>query len=246
MISTAFSIPDELVKLLRQTQHIAVLTGAGVSAESGVPTFREAQTGLWRRYDPAELATPEAFERNPQLVWDWYHWRRELVQQAQPNPAHHALVQLAKHFSQLDLLTQNVDGLHQQAGSQNVIELHGNLHRTRRQDGTVVTHWNTHQQPPRCPTSGQLLRPDVVWFGEALPEHALEAALQSAHRCGLFLSVGTSSLVYPAAELPLVALSRGIPVVEINPDATPLSPRASFCLHGPAGVVLPALVSSLI
>jgi len=245
MVTTVFAIPEPLRETLKNARHITALTGAGVSAESGVPTFREAQTGLWSRYDPADLATPEAFQRNPGLVWDWYTWRRELVSQAAPNPAHHALVRLGRRVPRLDLITQNVDGLHQRAGSAAVIELHGNLSRIRRMDGVEVHHWDARQKPPRCPETGQLLRPDVVWFGEMLPARALEAALDSARHCDLFLSIGTSTLVYPAAELPFIALRRRVPVIEINPDRTPLSTQADYTLQGLAGTVLPALLATL-
>jgi len=245
MPTNTFSVPASLLQTLREARRITVLTGAGVSAESGVPTFREAQTGLWSRYDPGDLATPEAFQRNPQLVWDWYAWRRELVSRAEPNPAHFVLATLARRVPRLDLITQNVDGLHQRAGSRDVIELHGNLSRIRRTDGTVVQHWDETQKPPRCTDTGQLLRPDVVWFGEMLPANALETAIDSTRHCDLFFSIGTSTLVYPAAELPFIALRQRVPVVEVNPDRTPISDHATHALTGPAGVVLPALLSSL-
>lgn len=243
MVATEFPFPEALRDLLLGARHIAVLTGAGVSAESGVPTFREAQTGLWSRYDPTELATPEAFQRNPQLVWDWYAWRRQLVLGVEPNAAHHALAALAHRVPRLDIITQNVDRLHQRAGSTEVIELHGCLLRIRRMDGVQVEHWDDEQSPPRCPDTGQLLRPDVVWFGEPLPQTALDAAMESTNHCDLFFSVGTSSLVYPAAELPFIARGRQVPVVEINPDQTPLSDHADHVLRGPAGIILPKLLS---
>lgn len=222
---------------------MAVLTGAGVSAESGVPTFRDAQTGLWAQYRPEDLATPRAFERNPRLVWEWYAWRRNLVAGAKPNPAHTTLAKMQTRFSQYHLITQNVDGLHQRAGSRDVIELHGNIARTKCFDeGTVVATWpDTGDVPPRCPHCGGLLRPDVVWFEESLPQAEMERALRAARTCDLFLSIGTSTVVYPAASLPFEALHTGATVVEINPEPTPFTDDAHFVLPGAAGEVLPEL-----
>jgi NAD-dependent deacetylase len=211
-----------------------------------VPTFRDAQTGLWARFDPAELASPQAFARDPKLVWEWYEWRRQLVARAQPNPGHHALVTLAGRVPRMTLITQNVDNLHQAAGSHDVIELHGNLQRTMcSREHTLLDEWvDTGELPPRCPACGAYLRPDVVWFGESLPPQALFAAVAAAHDCDVFLSIGTSALVPPAASLPFEALSRGAAVVEINAGATPLTASATFVLRGPAGQLLPALVEA--
>jgi NAD-dependent deacetylase len=239
-----FDIPPELARRLRGARHVAVLTGAGISAESGIPTFRDAQTGLWARYDPQDLATPQAFQRNPRLVWEWYAWRRELVARAAPNPAHHALVAIERRIPQLTLITQNVDGLHQQAGSQNVVELHGNITRTTCfDDHQLVERWEaTDEPPPRCPRCGGRLRPDVVWFGERLPEAALTTAQAAAASCDLFFSIGTSGMVEPAASLPLLALRRGAVVVVVNPEIKPSDGPTLYGLCGPAGSVLPALV----
>ncbi len=236
--------PEGLVAALRSARHVAVLTGAGISAESGIPTFREAQTGLWARYDPEELASPQAFRRNPRLVWEWYEWRRELVRNAAPNAGHLALARIALMVPQLTLITQNVDGLHQQAGSPDVIELHGNITRNRCFDEDIVVSAPAAMghTPPLCPHCGGLLRPDVVWFGEALPLPALTAAFKAARDCDLFLCVGTSALVHPAASLPLEALAHQILTVEVNPARTPFSPYADYVLSGPAGEVLPALL----
>jgi NAD-dependent deacetylase len=223
---------------------MAVLTGAGISAESGVPTFRDAQTGLWAKFRPEELATPEAFRRHPRRVWEWYAARRAQAGSVQPNAGHHALAELEGRMGEFALITQNVDGLHQRGGSRQVLELHGNVMRTRCFDeGVIVTAWpETDEVPPRCPRCGGLLRPDVVWFGEALPVQVLERARRAAHDCEMFLSVGTSGLVYPAAGLIDVALSGIACVVEINPDPTPYANRVAYALAGPAGQVLPALV----
>jgi NAD-dependent deacetylase len=240
-------IPPELIARFARAQRVTVLTGAGVSAESGVPTFRDAQTGLWANFKPEELATPRAFRRNPRMVWEWYAWRRKLVATVQPNPAHRALVDLAKRFPHFTLITQNVDGLHQRAGSQDVVELHGNIARTKCFDeGTIVTHWEeTGEVPPRCPRCGGMLRPDVVWFEEDLPAKALQLAFDRSADCDVFLSVGTSALVYPAADLPFRALDAGATVVEINPNLTPLSASAHYVLAGAAGVVLPELLKAI-
>lgn len=236
-------IPQGLLDSLCKAGHVVVLTGAGVSAESGVPTFRDAQSGLWARYQPEELATPEAFRRNPRLVWDWYTWRRELVAALQPNPGHYALAEMAR-YTHLTLITQNVDGLHQKAGSPEVIELHGNLQRVKcQEEDRVVESWGDQKEvPPRCPRCGGLLRPDVVWFGEALPQEALESAWAAAESCELFFSVGTSSQVQPAASLPYLAYDRGVPVIEINPNETTLTPYSAYFLRGRSGEILPELV----
>ena len=239
----ASALPKGVVSALRDAQRVVALTGSGISAESGVPTFREAQTGLWERFDPQELATPEAFARDPRLVWEWYEWRRELVTSARPNPGHDALAKLERELPSFTLVTQNVDGLHQRAGSENAIELHGNIMRTLCSvEGVLVEDFEPDAKPPSCPNCGAPLRPGVVWFGEMLPAGTLEAASEAAKECDLFLSVGTSSLVYPAAALPYEALAHGATLVEVNLDQTPLTPRADFVLAGAAGEVLPALV----
>ncbi len=237
--------PAELVETLAAANKVAVLTGSGVSAESGVPTFRDAQTGMWERYRAEDLATPEAFLRNPRLVWEWYEWRRNLVRQAQPNACHYALARLESHLPQFTLITQNVDGLHQRAGSQNVIELHGNITRNKCFfENLVVDQWaDSEGIPPACPHCGGPLRPDVVWFGEALPIPALELAWKATQDCELFFSIGTSGIVYPAASLPFLALERGIPIIEINPNETPLTERATYVLKGKAGMILPDLIA---
>ncbi len=237
--------PSNLIQALRDAEHVVALTGSGISAESGVPTFREAQVGLWERYAPQQLATPEAFAKDPGLVWEWYEWRRSLVAKATPNPGHKALAELERRIPDFTLVTQNVDGLHARAASRNLIELHGNVLRSKCSlEGEVAEpEENDDSVPPRCPRCGAPLRPDVVWFGEMLPAGALEAASEAARTCDLLFSIGTSSLVYPAAALPYEALENGATLVEINPSETPLTRHAAFVLRGPAGEVLPDLLS---
>lgn len=229
--------------ILSSANSICVLTGAGISQESGVPTFR-GDGGLWKRYRPEDLATPEAFARNPLLVWEWYAWRRELIHRAQPNAAHLALVRLetmlaAKPGGKFILLTQNVDGLHERAGSRNVVRLHGDIWQLRctscgaeRQDYAVPLE----PFPPRCSCSS-IMRPGVVWFGEALPEEAWGRAAAAAASCELFLVIGTSALVHPAASLPLLGKRSGARLIEINPDPTPLSDLADVTIQAKAAEV---------
>jgi len=239
---------DRVVSWIRDAQHVAVLTGAGISAESGLSTFRDKQTGLWAKYRPEDLATPQAFQRNPRMVWEWYEWRRGVASQAEPNPGHHALAQIQAARPGFFLATQNVDGLHGRAGSRNLVELHGNIRRTIcfEHQHPAESWAPTDEPPPRCAACGSLLRPDVVWFGEPLRGDALARAQQAAAQCDLFLSIGTSTMVYPAAELPFIAGSNGATVIEINPDFTPLSKLADFVLREKAGVALPAVASAML
>lgn len=240
------TIPEALLDALRAARHMCVLTGSGVSAESGVPTFREAQTGLWEKFDPQQLATPEAFLSDPALIWRWYRWRRELVAGVEPNPGHFALVELENSVPQLTLITQNVDGLHQRAGSSHVTEYHGNLFADHCfVENCVVTDADMSVDVPLCPGCGGMLRPGVVWFGEAIPAHALQAADSAASSCDVFLSIGTSSLVWPAAGLAEIAQQSGASVIEINLDPTPLTDSSHFALSGKSGVVLPELLNCL-
>jgi NAD-dependent deacetylase len=239
------AIADELSTALREARSVVVLTGAGVSAESGVPTFRDALTGLWANFDPLELATPAAFRRNPKLVWDWYAERRVQVGRVQPNPGHYAIARIEANVPRFLLATQNVDGLHARAGSRRLVELHGNIARVRcsREARRIVDAWDdASDAPPRCPHCGAYLRPDVVWFEEDLPAHALIAAEDAARECEVLIVAGTSGEVYPAAALPQHAKAAGALVVEVNPAPTPLSSLASHALRAPAGVALPALV----
>jgi NAD-dependent deacetylase len=227
----------------RQFQRIAVLTGAGISAESGVPTFR-GEAGLWRQYHPEELATPAAFARDPELVWEWYDWRRGLIARCRPNPAHYTLADIEARLPDFTLITQNVDGLHRLVGNQRVLELHGDIWRMRcTHEGTTRLDRTTPLPdiPPRCAGCGALLRPDVVWFGESLPADVLESAFAASAACHLMLVVGTSAVVQPAASLPLFAKQNGAALVEINPQSTPLTDYADLSLRQPAAQALPQL-----
>lgn len=239
----ATGLTDEVVARLQSATRVAVLTGAGVSAESGVPTFRDAQTGLWARYDPTELATPQAFLRHPRLVWDWYAYRRKIVEAAEPNAGHYALVDLEQHYPSFTLITQNVDGLHWRAGSRDLLELHGNISRVRCFEcAAYAPGWDDEGElPPRCARCGGLLRPDVVWFGEGLPEQELRQAYRAAERAQVFLSIGTSAMVQPAASLPLIARRAGAYLIEINMEETALSVMADCWLQGKSGDILPEL-----
>ncbi len=236
-------LPEALVDTLRSARHVCVLTGAGVSAESGVPTFREAQEGLWANYDPMQLATPEGFASDPKLVWEWYRWRREQVVNVEPNPAHIGLAQLQDLVPTLTLVTQNVDNLHQRAGSRDVIEFHGNILVDRCFVEGCVIETPLRGDIPLCPGCGAPVRPGVVWFGEAIPEEALNLSFAAASDCDVFLSIGTSSLVYPAAGLVDIARQNKAVTVEVNPD--PTRTGFDFVLENKAGTAIPELVNSL-
>ena len=243
------TLTGDLVERLISAERWLVLTGSGVSAASGVPTFRDAQTGLWAKYDAQSLATPDAFRNNPTLVWDWYVWRRGLIAKADPNPAHYALAELGAVKPSLTLVTQNVDGLHQRAGSKAVVEFHGNIARNRCFECGIVadtaTETEPESRPPTCQRCGGLLRPDVVWFGEAIPQAALAAAGEAAAAAEVFLSVGTAAAVYPAAGLAQAAAVAGATIVEINTERTPLSPLADHVLDGSAASWLPAIAAAV-
>jgi NAD-dependent deacetylase len=253
LIIVAVSLDDgirELVRRLRSRPRVTVVTGAGVSAASGIPTFR-GPGGLWRNFRPEELATPEAFARDPRLVWEWYAWRRELVARARANRAHEVLAAWSRRYEGFTLVTQNVDGLHERAGTRNIVRYHGSLWELRCSEGCAASpeSWPDEaatfaELPPRCPHCGGLARPGVVWFGEPIPAQARRAA-QEATACGLFLAIGTSSLVYPAAALAGEAASRGAFTVEINPEATPASAGADLVLPGPAEELLDRVESLL-
>ena len=233
----------ELVDALLRANRVAVLTGAGISAESGIPTFR-GEEGLWNKFRAEELATPEAFSRDPKLVWEWYDWRRGIIAQKKPNPGHKILARWENTFPAFSLITQNIDGLHQKAGSKNISELHGNIWKVRcTEEGTVTENYDIplKEIPPRCSSCGALLRPHVVWFGESLSSSVLNAAFLISSSCNVMFVVGTSAVVQPAASLPLAAAEAGAKVVEINPDPTPLTSYADFSIKGKAGKILPMI-----
>jgi NAD-dependent deacetylase len=243
------------VALLREAEYVVVLTGAGMSAESGVPTFRDALTGWWAQYAPEDLATEHAFRRDPDRVFAWYVTRLHAVRRAQPHAGYHALVELARRYEDaFTVVTQNVDGLHSRAGSRDVVELHGSLEAFRciacRHPGSADAMARLEDgaeaiRPPACEKCGNFMRPGVVWYGEMLPADAMERATLAAQAAEVALVVGTSSLVYPAAELPSLVAAAGGRVVEINPDETPLSRRADVRWPAAAGEALPALVAAL-
>ncbi len=237
---------EKLLNRLSEATTVVVLTGAGISAASGVPTFR-GKDGLWNKFNPQELANVDAFLRNPKLVWEWYAWRRELIKKVKPNMGHYALVDLENFFSEFSIITQNVDNLHQLAGSKNVIELHGNIMRNKCHNcGKPYTEEpDPGSELPSCPHCGGLIRPDVVWFGELLPPDAIERAQQLSREAEVFMSVGTSATVEPAASLPYLAKGNGAYVLEINPEITPLSSVADESIHEPADKVLPMLVIAM-
>lgn len=239
---------DDQVLLARRhlasARNVTVLTGAGISADSGVPTFRGAE-GLWRTYRAEDLATPEAFERDPRLVWEWYNWRRELIATKQPNPAHDALVKLEQRWTdRMWLITQNVDGLHRAAGSQRLSEIHGNIWKVRCTGCGVISE--NREIPlrilPACRLCRALLRPHIVWFGESLWEEDLRRCDQAIRSCDLFLVIGTSGVVYPAAGFASVAKGVGALVIEINLDSTPQSNLVDLSLKGRAKDLVPLLL----
>lgn len=239
---------DEARDALHDARSVAVLTGAGVSAESDIPTFRDAQTGMWAAFDPRQLASPEGFADDPERVWNWYLWRRELVARSRPNAGHDALAALQRIRPGVTLITQNVDGFHQQAGARDVLELHGNLQRTicSVTHRVIDTDWlERHAEtfPPPSPHHADgLARPDVVWFGEALPAAVIEAAFDAASSCELMLVAGTSGEVHPATSLPFIARDHGARIIDVNPERTPISRIADWHLVGSSARWLPALV----
>jgi NAD-dependent deacetylase len=238
-------IPANLLKALSEARYVVFFTGAGVSAESGIKTFRDSD-GLWAKFKPHELASPEGFMSNPQRVWDWYKHRREVINDSQPNAGHKAIAQFENMFLNFALITQNVDRLHQRAGSRRVYELHGNLEENYCFDCKTPYHGETFYEDriPACPECGGKIRPNVVWFGENLPEEAMDASALAAVECDVFFSVGTSTEVYPAAQLPFLAKDNGAFVVEVNPSRTSLSPYVDVMLQAPSEVALPALMEA--
>lgn len=237
----------KLIERLYKAYNVVVLTGAGISAASGVPTFR-GKDGLWNKFNPEELANVDAFLKNPELVWEWYQWRRNLIKNVKPNLGHYALVDLEGFYNEFTLITQNVDNLHQLAGSRNVIELHGNIMRNKCHSCGRLYEEEVefkNGELPTCPHCGGLIRPDVVWFGEMLPADAIQSAQQAAAAAEVFFSIGTSAQVEPAASLPYLAKGNGAYLVEINPEPTPLTDVADEAFLMPAEEVLPLLVIAL-
>ncbi len=235
------SLIRQTAGFMRAGMKIAVLTGAGVSAESNIPTFR-GKDGWWKNHRPEDMATPEAFERNPAFVWEWYGHRQKMIRKCRPNNAHHAIARLEKLFDDFTLITQNVDNLHQQAGSRKILELHGNIFKARCMKEGLITDFLLQEEPlPRCGNCGALLRPHVVWFGETLDSGVIRSAMEAAINCDLFIVAGTSAMVQPAASLPLYARSEGAMVVEINPDPTPISALVNLSINIPAGEAMPEI-----
>jgi NAD-dependent deacetylase len=243
-----------LLETLRLAQRVVVSTGAGVSAESGIATYRDAVSGLWEHFDPQRFATPQAFQSDPSLVWAWYECRRAQVGQTEPNPGHLAIAALERRVPHFTLITQNIDNLHERAGSSNPVHLHGSMFAARCVDCSRPADFpevdipditvECRIDPPRCEHCAGLVRPGVVWFGEDLPAGALKTAVETAANCDVLLSVGTSHTVYPAAELPFIAAKMGALVIQVNPEPTQLDQIAQFNLHGTAAQVLPALISA--
>lgn len=246
MSSTSLTIPRIWLETIRNAQRIVVLTGAGISAESGIPTFRDLETGLWQNVDHEQVASLRGFQQNPSLVWRWHAELAQKISQTQPNPAHYALAALEERVPQLDILTQNIDGLHQRAGSKRVVELHGSLaHVKCSQDGLPVESWDSQEQPPRCPRCGAYLRHDVVWFGEMLASDRLEFAYNAIDQCDLLFAIGTSGQVEPAASFPIRAFERGAHVVIINLDVETSVSLQVAKFNAPAGKFLPALFKAV-
>lgn len=236
---------EKVAKLVSRAKMLVFLTGAGVSRESGIPTFREAQTGMWANYDPERLATPQGFLADPPLVWRWYDSRRAILNDVQPNPGHYAIAELERQVPKVLVVTQNIDGLHAKAGSTDVVELHGNITRFHcfaggHAAGEVALGL---QEPPRC-HCGSMLRPGVVWFGEALPPAELHRATREVQNADVVFVVGTSGLVYPAASIPYIAKDSGATLVEVNPEDTPITEIADVFLKGPSGEILPRVVAA--
>jgi NAD-dependent deacetylase len=234
---------SSFARVLHKAEKVSVLTGSGVSAESGIPTFRGKQ-GLWKQFRAEELATLQAFSQNPATVWEWYDWRRSIIASKKPNLGHQVLAEWEDIFPEFTLITQNIDGLHQKAGSHDVIELHGNIWKLRCVNEGIITENHAphlEQLPPRCKQCGALLRPHVVWFGEALDMGLLQTAIAKASESDVILVVGTSAVVYPAAAIPHSAADAGAQLVEINPEQTPLSEYADWSFRGKAGEILPKI-----
>ncbi|RCK75149.1 MAG: NAD-dependent protein deacetylase of SIR2 family [Ignavibacteriae bacterium] len=237
-------LSEKLINVLKSAQSVAVLTGAGISAESGVPTFR-GDDGLWKKFRPEELANFNAFIRNTEIVWEWYKYRKQLIANVKPNPGHYALVEMENIFPEFAIITQNVDNLHRRAGSKKIFELHGNIQRNycigckkEFSDEIIFSKFEV----PKCDVCNDLIRPGVVWFGELLPEDQWNEAEKSTRTCDIFFTIGTSGVVYPAASLPYIAKESGAFVIEINPEPTQITSIVDEFLQGKSGEILPELV----
>lgn len=236
--------PQSFLEKLHQAKHIAILTGAGISAESGIATFRDPD-GLWAKFNPAELASTDGFMANPHLVWEWYMYRVDIVNKSSPNLGHKAIAEMQKLFPKVTIVTQNVDRLHQSAGAEDVIELHGNIVTNRCFDCGKPFNGETNLPKgilPKCESCGGRIRPNVIWFGEMLPVDAIESASIAAQTCDMFFSIGTSAEVYPAADLPYQAKQFGAYLVEVNPNDTPLTRYSDLKIAKPAGEGLPEIL----
>lgn len=241
-------LPDNIERRLRDAKRIVALTGGGMAAESGVPAFAAAHVGSWARYDVSELATPQAFVRNPRLVWEWYDYRRKLAEQTLPSPAHYALVHLEQHYPEFTLVTQTIDGLHWRAGSRDLIELNGSLRRSRCfEAGHVALSWEDDGEiPPHCVHCGSLLRPDVVMFGEGLPQSELRRARAAVEQCDVFICVGSVGAIEPIASFPFIARRAGAYVLTIAPDESIYTLMADHVIAATPGMILPHLVTRII
>lgn len=239
--------------IIRSTKRLVIFTGAGVSKESGIPTFRDALDGVWEQYDPEELGTAQGFKKNPSRVWDWFAYRRNIAQDAQPNPGHFALAELTNRYEPSVVITQNVDDLHERAGSWNTLHLHGSLFRFKCFDGCQGDPTpiilddlpDADASPPKCPQCGGWVRPDVVWFREVLPENILNAAYQWVNQCDVMIVVGTTGLIIPAAHLPRIAHEQGAKIIEVNPAYSMITRYADVKLEAPAGEALPLVIQEL-
>jgi NAD-dependent deacetylase len=244
--NSSLKISDQLKNVLRSAGRVTVFTGAGMSAESGVPTFRGVD-GIWKKFKPEELANFDAFMKNPDLVWEWYKHRKQIITDIKPNAGHYALADMETLYRAFSIITQNIDNLHRRAGNKSIFELHGNIERNycvgcgkyfENREIMAAEH------APRCPACGGLIRPDVVWFGEMLPADEWNGGVEASEHCDLFFSIGTSAVVYPAASLPQIAKKSGAYVVEINIEQTDFSAWADEVIIGKAGEVLPVILKT--
>lgn len=233
----------EAKRIIDDASNITVLSGAGISAESGIPTFR-GEDGLWKNFRPEDLATPDAFSKDPKLVWEWYEWRRKLIKDSKPNPGHYALADFEQQVSDYTLITQNIDGLHQLAGSRNIVEMHGNLWQIRCTScGNIEQNFEVpfKELPPLCKNCNSLGRPNIVWFGEVIPMPIIDKSLMAIENCQVMLIIGTSGVVEPAASMGLIAKQTGKTVIEINLEPTPNSNFYDLSINGKSGEILPQI-----